>query len=524
MHSKIQVCLLAGFYPAIFFLSNNWHIFSFQQSSILLLGASLASLVILLSMSYLFDYIVQFFYKKFNFIVNGDTPNVQHTFLGSILTIFSMIACLFLLRNTLESIAIQKITLYAIIVVSIAFFAWNANKKGLKLLLYFLYILSFFSMVSLIISVSIETKLNNENWVTKNKDTYDQIKFCKKPNVYFIITESYPSKSALKAVYDIDNTTFYKKVQELGLKINHNYFSNYNHTLASLSSVFGMEHHFGLINLGNFDSLGGRRMLEAKTYNPVIDIFRANNYKIQYLHEISGLVPSGAAVDFCIPSPTLLHGLEVFLTNQNIIEPTIFSGKKLEPLKLIKKQIAATSLKNEPYFNFLYFNFPGHSQSRPKDRSQKAIDKNIVQFRNVYRKKIELANQQLIDFLEFIINIDRDSIIILIGDHGSWGFRSNVDAKGKPISNQLFILDRFGVFAGIRAPHILSDLMGNGTIKSHVNLFKYVFAYLSEDKKILETKASDDSYQDAFLMAIKDGIILKDFLKVQPTFQRKEAD
>ncbi len=57
--------------------------------------------------------------------------------------------------------------------------------------------------------------------------------------------------------------------------------------------------------------------------------------------------------------------------------------------------------------------------------------------------------------------------------------------------------------------------MENGTIKSHVNLFKYVFAYLSEDNKILETKAPDDSYERAFLMAIKDGVILNYFIKVK---------
>ena len=96
-------------------------------------------------------------------------------------------------------------------------------------------------------------------------------------------------------------------------------------------------------------------MLEAKTYNPVIDTFRANNYKIQYLLYVSGLIPNGAAVDFCIPSPALLYGLEIFLTHQNMVEPTIFSPKKSEPLISIKNQIAITSLKDESYFNFIYF-------------------------------------------------------------------------------------------------------------------------------------------------------------------------
>jgi len=514
MYRKIQVALLSGFYPAIFFLSNNWHVFSFQQSLILLIGTSLVSLTILFSMSYSLNYIAQFLYKKIDYTNDNDTSNAQRIFTNPMLTICSMILCIYLLRNTLESIDIQKTILYFIIVATVIFITWHTHKRGLKLLLNCLVILTSLSIVNLLINVHMKTKIPIESWAIQNKAIYDQIKFRKKPNVYLIIAESLPDKSALKAVYNIDNAAFYEKMGELGLKINHNHFSNYNHSLASLPSLFGMEHHFGLINIGNFDSLGGRRMLEAKTYNPVIDTFRANNYKIQYLHNVSGLIPNGAAVDFCIPAPALLYGLEIFLTHQNMVEPTIFSPKKSEPLISIKNQIAITSLKDESYFNFIYLDFPGHSPSRLRARSKKIINQKLGEFRIAYSKKIELANQQLIDLIKFIKNKDQDSIIIMIGDHGSWGFRIKEDTQGKPISNQLYFLDRFGVFAGIRAPHILSDLMENGTIKSHVNLFKYVFAYLSEDEKILETKAPDDSYDGALIMAIKDGKILENSVKV----------
>lgn len=520
MRHKIQVPLLAGFYPAIFFLSNNWHVFSFQQNLILLFGTSFIAMITLLPLSYTIDNTGQYIYGKFKFNSNNHTSNNPRPFFCSILTVSSLLLCVYLLRNTLEAIVIQKIALYAIITALISYFVWNSYKKGLERFFYFLIIFSSISFVSLLIGVFSEAKLNGDNWVAKHKAIYDQIKFRKKPNVYLIVTESYPSRASLKAVYDIDNASFYKKMEKLGLKINHNHFSNYNHTLASLPSVFGMEHHFGLINKGNFDSFGGRRMLEAKTYNPVIDIFRANGYKIQYLHEINALIPNGAHVDFCFPSPTVWHGLKIFLTTQNIIEPTISYRKKLEPLLFIKNQIATTSRQKESCFNFLYLNFPGHSPSHNPNLSEKEINDKTIQFRNTYKDRLESANQHLVDLVEFIVNTDPDSIIIMIGDHGSWGLRTNQDMNGNTISNQLFILDRFGVFSGMRAPQILSDLMGNGAIKSHVNIFKYVFAYLSEDEKILKTIEPDDSYQNTFLMAIKDGVILKNFLNVQPTTKK----
>ncbi|RLA39866.1 MAG: hypothetical protein DRR42_26690, partial [Gammaproteobacteria bacterium] len=52
-------------------------------------------------------------------------------------------------------------------------------------------------------------------------------------------------------------------------------------------------------------------------------------------------------------------------------------------------------------------------------------------------------------------------------------------------------------------------LLNNGTIKSHVNLFKYIFAFLCEDDKVLETLRRDVSFDEPLLMSIKDNHILK---------------
>jgi hypothetical protein len=520
MSNRIQVALLAGFYPAIFFLSNNWHVFSIPQSLVLLIGTSLLSLIMLLLVSYVLDYAFRYLYKYFTFSKDDRQPNIRPTFLNPILTFFAIWLCVYLLRNTLGSINIPRFVLYTVIVGLAVYFTWNTHRKGLKLLILLFIILSSLSIVSTIVNMHIQSRLPIEDWASKNRSVYDKIQFSKKPNIYLIITESYPSRSALNTVYQINNSPFYEKMRSLGLQINHSFFSNYDHTLSSLPSLFGMEHHYGVINLGNFDSLGGRRMLEAKAYNPVIEIFRANKYKIQYLHNVSVLMPNGADVDLCIPNTTILHGLEIFWTTQNITEPTILSRKKYPKPDQIKDKISASILNEDCYFNFIYVNYPNHSPSRLKETSKNIINKKLGEFRNTYYKAIESANQQLIDLLEFIIKKDSNSIIILIGDHGSWGFRLNEDEKGNPITNQLLMLDHFGVLAGIRAPHYLSDLMKNGTIRSHVNLFKYVFAYLSEDDKILETKTTDDSYIAPFIMGIKDNEILEKLTQVKPTLNK----
>jgi hypothetical protein len=517
MFINLYVALLSGFYPAIFFLSNNWHIFSVRQSLVLLIGASLVALITVLPLSYALSYILQTIYRKSG--LTGKTVSANNLFVNPIVSLCSLLTCVYSLRNTLASIEVRAVIAYAMIVVIIAYFVWSAHKRGMKPIFYALIVLSSLAAFNLLISVYTRTRMPVEDWLKKNKPLYDQVRFQATPNVYLVIAEAYPSRTALKAVYDYDNDRFYQSLAGLGFKMNHAFFSNYNHTLASLPSLFGMEQHFGLINLGNLDSLGGRRMLEAKSYNPVIDILRANNYKIQYLHEVNSLIPNGAEVDFCMPSPSVWYGLESFLIQK---ENPADGDKKSESLASIRNRIADIDPDKGPYFNFIYLNLPGHSPSRVNDRSREGINKKMGEFRGIYGKKIESANQQLLDLIQFIINKDRGAIIILIGDHGSWGFRLKEDAQGRPIPTPLFILDRFGVLAGIYAPEELSVLLENGVIKSHVNLFRYVFASLSADQKMLSTRARDDAYENKFIMAIEEGKILENFTKVTFVPGKKE--
>ena len=95
----------------------------------------------------------------------------------------------------------------------------------------------------------------------------------------------------------------------------------------------------------------------------------------------------------------------------------------------------------------------------------------------------------------------------------SWGFRLREDADGKPVSTPLFILDRFGVLAAMYAPNELSGRLENGELKSHVNLFRHVFAYLSGDRELLSTMAPDHAFENEMIMAIEDGNILDNFVK-----------
>ncbi len=513
---RFLVPFFAGLYPALFFVSNNSHVFSLKYNIVILISTATISTFLCLTLSFLLLSIYRLVVA-----ISGVNKHSWWTISSESLSTFltaniSILMCFYLLRNTLLSLGIGTIYLMIGILIVIVGLSYFTHKNGLNPLLNILITFTIISAVQLSINV-----VNKQNQVVdviipnKNKIIYNNLQFKKKPNVYLIITESYPNKAALKAVYNIDNSLFYRNIQKLGFGINHNFFSNYNHTLASLPSLFAMEHHFGLISYDNLDSTGGRRILELTSYNPVVSVFRNNGYKINYFHTSIGLVPNGAKADFCFPTPSILHGSAIFLTHQKIMEPTIFSKQSVIDLPLLKAKINGVVNTDSPSFNFIYYNKPDHSPSRFKVRTKLEMNQVVSEHRVLYEKLIKEANIEIIDFLTDLIKNDPNSLIVITGDHGSWGYRFGIDANGKQIPYPLSILDRFGVLSGLYGPPELSNLLTNGSIKSHVNLFKYIFSFLCKNDIILKTLAPDDSYDYVLVMAIKDNKILSSPKKIE---------
>ena len=163
-----------------------------------------------------------------------------------------------------------------------------------------------------------------------------------------------------------------------------------------------------------------------------------------------------------------------------------------------------------PSFNFIYYHRPGHSPWDITSIPSSKANRILSFFRNSYVNTIRKENNKFIRFFESIIEKDKNSLIIVIGDHGSSGYRTGEDVNGNRISYPLITLDRFGVLAGIYGQsESVPSLLNNGTIKSHVNLFKYIFAFLCEDDKVLETLSHDDSFDGPLRMSIKDNRILE---------------
>lgn len=513
MFNRFILSIVTGLYCTTFFVSNNWYIYSFYQNLVLILFGTVICSSILLILSLFFSFLLN---KIFSML--GKNFQSDHA-RDILMLVLSIILCLILLRNTIASLPVSPIILFLTLIVATYFTRQFITNSLLKKINIIFFILICFSLSKLAFAYSdARTKSTEENplskWTTQEKEFNDQIRFTKKPNVYFIITESYPNKEALEKIYNFDNQHFYVELNNRGFSTQHDFFSNYNHTLASLPSLFAMRHHYYYINLGNFDSIGGREMLEAKSYNPVIDIFRQNNYQIQYILSEDGLFPEGAEVDYFSPQPPVYLALETFFTHQDTTKKSIFGSNNYNFLETLQKRLSDISLSSKPSFTFIYTNSPHHSPSRWKTKDKDKINRILEEFRANYGEKIHKANIHLLKLIDIILRNDNDPIIIVAGDHGPWGYRLKMDGSGKIIPDSLFALDRFGVLMSIHFP---KDYQKNLTslLKTHVNLFRYVFTYLSDNNQIIENKVEDDSFDYGPSLVIQNGKILESYIPIE---------
>jgi len=508
LRNRLFLALSTGLYCSAFYLSNNWYIYSKAQNVFLIVMGTILCTLAVLTAAFIFSIILRLILSKF-----GSETDLSNLMDFAVLG-FSFSLCVILLRNTFA--AALHLSPVLLIILSVIF-VFAARKKLKNSVLGKISVI-FFVLTAVSISGPIfdiaKAESPIENWTTRNKKLNDQIKFIRKPNVYFIITESYPNKEALDTIYNFDNIPFYKKLEDSGFTLHHSFYSNYNHTFASLPSIFGMEHHFYTINIGNFDSIGGRSMLEATTYNPVIDIFRQNNYEIQYMFSVESLLPRGAAVDYFSPAHPIYLALETFLSHQDTTKKSIFASRKHDFMQVLAGRFSENSESGTPTFSFIYTSRPHHSPSRWETNNRMEVNRVLETFRQGYNEKIQKANEQLLEMVELILKNDKDPLIIIAGDHGPWAYRLKEDGNGKVIPDSLYALDRFGVLMAIRFPEDYQQQFDND-FKTHVNLFRYVFAYLSNSNEVLEKKVKDDGYDYGPQLAIRDGKILSKYLPMR---------
>jgi hypothetical protein len=393
-------------------------------------------------------------------------------------------------KSRFSSFATQGIFIMMLVLLPIYLFGFSnllASYKKIGLLIILLFCLVIFKIKNykyFIILVFLMTVLpivklgkiiylnytNSTEWKLQ-PDAILKTEFKKKPNIYYIQPDGYANETNLNgSLYRFDNSEFDNWLKSQNFSLYDDYRSNYSSTLYSNSSCFFMKHHFSN-EFSKFkyarDYIVGR--------NPVLKIFKNNNYKTFFITEIPYLLMNRPNVyfDYCNYKleelPYFKDGLSCFKEITNEIENQIVLNKETSNFFFIEK------------FN------PGHIN--PSKIKGGSIEKERLE----YLKSLQIANAWLKKTITIIEKNDPNAIIIIGADHGGYvGFEYTSQAQNK-ITDRKLLNSIFGAKLAIKWNGIHHSEY-DAQLKSSVNLFRILFSSLSEDKLLLNNLQPDASY------------------------------
>ncbi|PWK18216.1 hypothetical protein LX78_02125 [Xanthomarina spongicola] len=312
-------------------------------------------------------------------------------------------------------------------------------------------------------------------------DTIENVEFKKKPNVYVIQPDGYASFSELKKnSYNFDNSNFEQFLVDSGFKLYNDFRSNYTTTLSSNSSMFAMKHHYYNSKKSKSNELYNTRKTILGD-NPVVSIFKNNNYKTFLLLDISYLLVNRSPIlyDYC---------------NIDYSEvPYLDRGFSINKDPLIDLEHVLESNKETNNFFFIERMLPMHITNDFSD------SKGIEGERQIYLAQLKRANEWLTKTIQIISEKDRDGIIIIAADHGGFvGMESTQESTIKQTEDGL-VTSVFSTALAIKWPENKAPDF-DVKLKTNVNLFRTLFSYLAKDISYLDALEEDKSY-----IVIKEG-------------------
>ncbi|HEX9828251.1 MAG TPA: hypothetical protein VGA80_16750, partial [Flavobacteriaceae bacterium] len=351
-----------------------------------------------------------------------------------------------------------------------AFFLAFLLYRHIKKIIVFQFLLATIAFLMFIPKLFIYLEYDDE-WMTQ-PDDIEEVVFKKQPNIYLIQPDGYANLLELKTGnYNFDNSKFELFLKNKGFTIYDNYRSNYGYTLYSNSSMFSMKHHYykNPIKNGN-DLYDFRKVIIEK--NPVISIFNANNYKTHLILEEPYILLNMPKMgyDYCNIDyntiPYMSRGFDMGMDILNEMETLINTNKVTNNFYFIEKLI------------------PGHI------RVNSLFSKGVEKERKYYLERLKKSNEWLNELVEIITQNDPNGIILIASDHGGYVGFKNTDQSLIKTHDRVLINSIFSSILAIKWSYNQVPEFEN-ELKSPINLFRFIFSYLSENDKYLKFLQED---------------------------------
>jgi hypothetical protein len=364
----------------------------------------------------------------------------------------------------INSIHIQRyiVSFLILVVLSITYFIIKSQKKIFNLNLYLNVLLSIFLIFeigTIVFTKHFNIKLIPSSNQHSGKLIHSILK--DKPNIYFILLDSYTSSESLKKYWNFDNSAFEYSLSKKGFYTTHSSKSDYDETAYCLASYLNMtllnldhipltyelwvENKNNILNLINRSSV--IQQIKNSGYGIVnYSIFEIANSKKYY----NTVISNNSETLYSFFQLTSLISVGNYIQTKfylSSLQPTYFPNLKI--FQLLKDSIDYKS--NIPKFVYAHIMMP-HSPFDFDENGNRMTSEYSNVFNNEsYLKQLRYTNALVNETVrKILISEKKKPIIIIQGDHG-YRFLNNVNSKIQKT-------EAFSIFSSYLLP---DDIMKN---------------------------------------------------------------
>ena len=337
---------------------------------------------------------------------------------------------------------------------------------------------------------------SRQNLLTKNPH-FDLDKLTssrRKPDVYFLVFDSYPGTLFLKDYMQYDNLLFDETLEEKGFRVLRNPRSNYNWTAFSISSTLNFEYLQKMKNFCAAGSMDYNHAILTTKESTVPKIFKENGYTIYNLSIFDiGRIPAVAKENFLtLPEENILLYNSLWERLMNDLSWNFIKGKYAIPFmkeinKKRKEKLAAERKEKRDFNNIvidsllkiplqssgpkfvyahLYLPHPPffYNESGSENEVRTVLTEKYQKNKSLFLSYLKYTNKVALKIVDQIMQVSGDSsLIILQSDHG---FR---DFEGGPSHPETFFKNFSAFYFPDKNYSTLYDTMSN------INTFPVIF-------------------------------------------------
>ena len=354
------------------------------------------------------------------------------------------------------------------------------------------YFASTFLLGASVNEVKSANRVNFSDEYRKKLEIASTIEFQTTPNIYLLVYDAYPDLETLD-LYGVNNFEQYNYLKRNNFMIYDGTYSIAIASIPAMSRVLSVDS-----NYGGLWFTSGKEGIATK-------ILRKNGY------HLTGNFASNYYISFDLGIEWDSYDQSLY-NDANIMIPSVLFGTfHMAGLKYnmdgyfdrLRDEVLMNH-KSEPQFMYSHFEMPGHSSLSG------------VCFPNEYdlfRDRLKLANETMRNDIEKILQNNKNSIIIVAGDHGPYltkNCSATLDLFKINQIDRLDIQDRYGSFLAIRWPEAMKQIPET-RIMILQDVLLEVFRALTHNKDRLEGFDVDTTTLDYNTLTggvfVKDGII-----------------